>query len=263
MLNKLPSFTIIAHRGSSSFAPENTISAFNLAIHQHAHAIEFDVMLSADKNPVVIHDHTVDRTTNGNGAVRDMYLADLQALDAGSFFDVQFKDEKIPTLEEVLIQIGGKIFINIELKNLVAPFDPLPSITANLVKEYGLEDDVIFSSFNPLALFKIKKSLPKSDTALLIWGGLYGRIIQHPLIKIIPHKAVHLNYEIINTKLIDMLHRSERRVLVYTVDDVNEMKKLYAMGVDGIFTNDPLSARKMLDAMEFDQKKSLENDDSN
>jgi glycerophosphoryl diester phosphodiesterase len=249
MLKKLPHFTIFAHRGSSNHAPENTISAFNLAIQHDAHAIELDVMLSADNRVVVIHDHTVDRTTDGSGQVRKMKLDDLQALDAGSYFNVQFKGEKIPTLEEVFSSIGRKIYINIEIKNLNTPFDPLPQITAELVKEYHLEDEVLFSSFNPFALIKIRSYLPESDTALLVGNGSFGAIMQRALSRIIPHTALHPNLTMTNPRLVKKVHRRGQRIHVYTIDDTNTMEKLYEMGVDGIFTNDPLLARKLLDSL--------------
>lgn len=248
MLKKLPPFTIFAHRGASLHAPENTISAFNLAIQQGAHAIELDVMLSADNEAVVIHDNNVDRTTNGSGQVMNLSLADIRTLDAGSYFDAKFMGEKIPTLEEVLSIFGGKILINIELKNLINPFDPLPLITAALVKKYRLEDKVLFSSFNPIALIKINRYLPDTDNALLLWGGFFGKIIQPFLTKIIPHKALHPSLSITDSKLVKLAHRNGYRIHVYTVNDANTINRMYEMGVDGIFTNDPLLARKILDS---------------
>src|SRR5512145_1023455 len=100
MLETLPRPVIFAHRGASAHAPENTLAAFELAIAQQADAVELDVKLTADGQVIVFHDSTVDRTTNGHGKVQDMTLAELKALDAGSFLGSQFAGEKIPTLEE-------------------------------------------------------------------------------------------------------------------------------------------------------------------
>ena len=105
---------IIAHRGASGHAPENTMAAFRLAMEQHADGIELDVMLSKDGHVVVIHDATVNRTTNGTGRVSALTLAELQTLDAGN-------GEHIPTLEEVLETFGDQWVINVELKNHIAP----------------------------------------------------------------------------------------------------------------------------------------------
>ena len=115
MYAQLPRPAIFAHRGSSAYAPENTLAAFDLAISQNADAIEFDAKLSADGHVVVIHDQTIDRTTNGSGFVNQLPLKSLKGFDAGSKFDPKFSGEKIPTLDEVLANIGKRIFINIEI----------------------------------------------------------------------------------------------------------------------------------------------------
>jgi glycerophosphoryl diester phosphodiesterase len=108
MYSNLPRPTIFAHRGASAYAPENTLAAFELAIHQKADAIELDVKLSSDDQVVVIHDQTVDRTTNGTGRVNDLPLAALLELDAGSHFDIAYKGESIPTLSQVFETVGRK-----------------------------------------------------------------------------------------------------------------------------------------------------------
>ena len=117
MLEALPRPVIFAHRGASAHAPENTIAAFELALAQQADAIELDVKLSSDGYVVVHHDDTVDRTTNGNGRIKDLSLAQLRSLDAGSFFAEKFRGEKIPTLEDVFEAVGKRTFINVELTN--------------------------------------------------------------------------------------------------------------------------------------------------
>src|SRR3990170_393671 len=106
MFNQLPRPVIFAHRGASAYAPENTLAAFSLAVRQKSDGIELDAKLSADGHVVVIHDQTVDRTTSSRGRVADLTLADLREMDAGSHFDVEYKGERIPTLEEVFEAIG-------------------------------------------------------------------------------------------------------------------------------------------------------------
>src|SRR5512145_3180337 len=108
MLDSLPHPFIFAHRGASAHAPENTLAAFQLALAQHADGIELDVKLTADGHVVVIHDPTIERTTGAKGRVKDMSLADLRSLDAGSFFAQTFQREKIPTLEEVFETMGKR-----------------------------------------------------------------------------------------------------------------------------------------------------------
>ena len=162
---------IFAHRGASAHAPENTMAAFAFALKQEADAIELDAQLSVDEQVVVIHDNSVDRTTDGQGEVRYMTLAALQELDGGSFFDVAFKGERIPTLDQVLGTYGHKTFVNIELKNYKSPDDNLPERVAELVKQHKLEKQVLFSSFNPRALRKIMQIIPEVPIALLASSG--------------------------------------------------------------------------------------------
>src|SRR5437867_7569994 len=132
MLQSLPRPIIFAHRGASAYAPENTLAAFELALAQNADAIELDVKLSADGHAIVIHDPTVDRTTAHHGRVRDLSLAELSALDAGSFFSEKFHGERIPTLEEVFETMGKRTFINVELTNYSTPHDHLVETVCKL-----------------------------------------------------------------------------------------------------------------------------------
>ena len=161
MYANLPRPTIFAHRGSSAHAPENTLAAFELAIRQGADGIELDAKLTADHQVVVIHDSTVNRTTGANGIVRRMNLAEIKKLDAGSHFDYGFRGETIPTLDEVFETVGHRIFINVELTNYASPFDDLPDQVARVVKRHKQENRILFSSFNPLALLRVKYLLPK------------------------------------------------------------------------------------------------------
>ena len=246
MLNRLPRPAIFAHRGASAYAPENTSSAFELAIQQKADAIELDVKLSADERVVVIHDQRVDRTTDGSGQVQHLSLAELRSLDAGSHFDPQFQGEKIPTLEEVFDKYGKKIYFNVELTNYANPIDALPLRVSELIKEFGLQESVLFSSFNPLALIRANQCLPEVSNGLLIGRGFLG-VLGHPWIrKFIPYKALHLEFSITTTEMVKQSHRKGYRVHVFTINDAREMNSLFAMGVDGIFTDDPLLARKVI-----------------
>ena len=128
-LSEYPQPLIIAHRGASAYAPENTLAAFELAIQQGAPAIELDAKLSCDGHVVVIHDQTVDRTTPHSGRVGELSLAELRRMDAGSHFDTCFQQERIPTLAEVFESIGPGTLINVELTNYSSPGDDLPAAT--------------------------------------------------------------------------------------------------------------------------------------
>lgn len=243
----LPKPTIIAHRGSSAYAPENTLAAFKLAIEQHADAIELDVMFTADNKVVVIHDMSLNRLTNFNGKVNELTLKELQELDAGSHFNESFKGEKIPSLEEVYDTIGSEIFINVEIKNYASPRDNLPEKVAELTEKFNLSDRVIFSSFNPHALSKIHKLLPQTPIGFLILPGIAGTISQMLFGRFIPYKSLHPEVHAITSKLIEKTHSEQKYIYPYTSDDASQIKLLFQMGIDGIFTNDPVLAEKVRD----------------
>jgi glycerophosphoryl diester phosphodiesterase len=249
MFNKPNRPIIFAHRGASAQAPENTLSAFDLALRYEADAIELDVKLSLDGEVVVIHDQTVERTTDGQGDVRLMSLDALQKLDAGSFFDVAFHGERIPTLGQVFDAVGHKTFINVELTNYASPKDDLPDRVVELVKHHRLEKRILFSSFNYRALRKTMQLLPEVPIALLASAGpsgwwarsWFGRMI-------VPYEALHPELSDITPALVAAAHRRGHRLNVYTVNLPDDMLRLFNMGVDGIFTDDPQLARKVLAA---------------
>jgi glycerophosphoryl diester phosphodiesterase len=126
LLFDLPRPVIFAHRGASGYAPENTLTAFNLAVQQGSDAIELDVKLTADGQIVVFHDQTLERTTSATGKIGEKTLSELKELDAGSHFDISYLNERIPTLEEVFEAVGQRTSINVELTNYASPYDRLP-----------------------------------------------------------------------------------------------------------------------------------------
>jgi len=251
MNNSLPTYVglrrpaIFAHRGSKAYAPENTLAAFNLAVQQQADAIELDTMLSADGQVMVIHDDTVERTTDGSGSVRSLTLTQLKKLDAGSKFNPAYSAEKIPTLAEVFATVGKQIFINVELKNYASPLDDLPDKVVLLVKEYGLESCVMFSSFNILALIRAHYQLPKVPLGLITAVGFAEPTIHSKLVRLGPNLALHPFLFDATPILIQYVHRSNCRVHVHTVNLPNQMQQLFTAGVDGIFTDDPPLAQKI------------------
>lgn len=248
MFGQLPSPTIFAHRGASAHAPENTLASFQLALEQHADAIELDAKLTADGEVVVIHDQTVDRTTEGTGRVGQMTLAQLRELDAGSFFDIAFHGEKIPKLAEVFETVGHKTFINVELTNYASLLDDLPEKVAKLVTLHNMEQHVLFSSFNPIALLKAHRLLPEVPIGLLADTGRSGLLARSWLGRLIPQQALHPEFRDVTPRLVDRVHRSGRRMYVYTVNDPGVMHSLIDWKVDGFFTDDPVLARKVLEA---------------
>lgn len=241
-LNELPRPVIFAHRGACAYAPENTLASFRLAAEMGADAIELDTKLTADGQMVVIHDQTVDRTTGGSGKVGSLTLAELKKLDAGNIFGNQFTGEPIPTLEEVFETVGKKVYINVEITNYASPFDALPDRIAGLVKKCGLEDWVIFSSFQPLNLIRMKRKLPDVPVAQLALDGKTGLFQRGLLGKIVAPDVIHPYSGDTDAKFIQKQHENGRRVHVWTVNDPADMRRLFAANVDGIFTDDPKTA---------------------
>ena len=247
IFDNLPQPAILAHRGASICAPENTLAAFNLALHQGADGIELDAKLTADGHVVVIHDQTVDRTTQGSGKVNELTLGDIRKLDAGSYFDIAFKGEPIPTLEDVFKAVGQLTYINVELTNYASLTDSLPEKVAALVVKFRLQNRVFFSSFNPIALIRVRKQLPDTPIGLLAFPGKKGFLARSWFGRMLSYNALHPEQSDVTQKMVTKLHDHKKNIFVYTVNEEEKMKRLYSLGVDGIFTDDPILARKTLE----------------
>lgn len=228
---------IIAHRGASAHAPENTLAAFQLALEQDADGIELDAMLSADGQVVIMHDDTVDRTTNGSGRVKDMSLAQLKQLDMDD-------GQKIPTLTEVFEKFGGKFLINIELKNYTSIFDDLPIEVAKLVNDHGVEESVLISSFNAFNIKRLRPELPKTKLGLITMP----KKAKNWIWRFFKYDSLHPHFSDVDKVLVSALHARNREINVWTVDEPEEMTRLAGLGVDGIITNVPQLARQVLEA---------------
>lgn len=245
LLDQLPRPTIIAHRGSSAYAPENTLEAFRLAVDQGAHAIELDAKLTHDRQVVVFHDMHLGRTAEGTARIRDVNLADLESLNASRGFAGGYAATHIPTLDAVLEQVAPQIPINIELTNYNHLWDDLPQRVVERVLRFQATQRVWFSSFNPLALFRVARLLPEVPRGFLILPGSRGRLIYHLFAPLISHQAVHPHLSLVDAAWLQRMHRRGKRVFVYTVNDPQEMQRLFTLGVDGIFTDDPILAQQV------------------
>ena len=245
MLDSLTQPVIFAHRGASTHAPENTIAAFELALAQHADAIELDVKLSADGHVVVIHDPTVDRTTDGRGRVKDLTLDELKALSAGKSYSGAYQNEKIPTLEEVFEAVGQRTFINIELTNYTTRRDDLVKTVCMIVKKHQMQKHVLFSSFLASNLTKARSYLPEVPRGLLAMNGLLGVWARSFGFSFGNYDALHPSIKDVAKQQATRVHRLNRRLYVWTVNEEQDMRRLFNWGVDGIFTDDPQLAVKV------------------
>ncbi len=238
---------IIAHRGASALAPENTLAAFQLALEQGADGIELDVMLSLDKELVVIHDTTVNRTTNGVGKVPEMRYAQLREFNAGNRHDARFQREHLPTLAEVFDLVGNKMLINVELKNYHAPFDDLAQHVVRLIEKHGLQKTSLLSSFNPLNARKARSVNPSIPFGLLAEPGVLGGLFRGPMGRWYGYQALHPYYKDVTARLIESLHKRGKQCNVWTVDEPQDLLAMKQYGVDAVICNDPAGARAILE----------------
>ncbi len=223
---------IIGHRGYSAKHPENTLAAFQGAMDVGADMIEFDVLLSKDSVPVIIHDETLNRTTNGKGKVVDFTLDQLKKLDAG-------KGEAIPTLEEVIQLAQKKIFLHIEIKSEAVSHqiqNGVEELVLALIEKYDLQKNCIISSFASVPLFRIRYMNSKIALAHTFDHSL-NDADKHVLEKLKP-EALHLPIQKIKSDDMDYASINKLPVNVYTVNTPVHMKAAQDLCVDGIFTNE-------------------------
>lgn len=244
LLERLPTPTVIAHRGASAHAPENTLTAFREAVAQGAHAIEMDAKLTQDGQVVLFHDMHLGRTAPGTARIRDTRLEDLRRLDASFGFPGGFPPTQIPTLDEVLAAIA--LPLNIELTNYNDRFDDLPERVAALIAAHQAQDRVWISSFNPVALVRFHRALPQVPLGYLVYPRPWSRLLYRVLAPYLPHQAFHPHFSLVTPAEVRRQHRAGRRVYVYTVNDPALMRRLVAWGVDGFFTDDPALALRTL-----------------
>ena len=244
-IEKLQSPIIFGHRGASKYAPENTVAAFELALEQGAEAFELDTMLNADGIPVVIHDRTVDRTTDGSGKVDQISTKKLHNMDAGSTFSTEYSNERIPLLEEVFRTFKDRALINVELKNYHNLSDALPEKVAEIADRIDILDQLLFSSFFPSNLKRIKRLVPGVPVALLCSRGVIGYFPRSKVLLSVSPDYIHPHFKDISKSFIKKQHHLNRKVNVWTVNHQTDMIRLINQGVDGIITDDPKLALKI------------------
>jgi glycerophosphoryl diester phosphodiesterase len=228
------------HRGNPDEYPENTLASFRSAIELGVDVIECDVHLSDDRQLAVIHDHLIDRTTNGSGLVRDYTLAELKGFDAGTWKDARFAGETIPSLAEVLAVAKGKVGVAIEIKNLPLPYEGIEERVVQAVREAGMIHNVIVIAFDHRSVRRIRElespimtgvleaSRPvdplrvMADAGAEVWG---------------PHWAA------IDPATARELHAAGKLIGVWTVDDPFALAWSRALPVNAIYTNKPREIR--------------------
>ncbi|MEZ4614847.1 MAG: glycerophosphodiester phosphodiesterase family protein [Caldilineaceae bacterium] len=230
---------IFAHRGAKAVAPENTLPAFAQALEMNVAGIELDVHCSKDGKLVVIHDESLARTTNGKGNVGDYSAAELAKLDAGSHFHPQFAGVGIPTLNEVFDLVGQRCLVNVEVKTA----DPLGGDQVEpllaMIEDRGLYDQVIVSSFNPVSLIKVRYLNPKVRLGLLYYLPLLPWLRNAWFTPIMQPEAVHPYSQLIDDEHMRWARSRHCAVNTWTVNEIDEAKRLAALGVDVIMSDVP------------------------
>ncbi len=221
----------VGHRGACAYAPENTVASFDEALRRGAKAVEFDLRLTADEHAVVVHDETVDRTTNGTGPVCEYNCFDLQRLDAGTWMDARFAGTRIPTLEEALQAIGPHARPVIEIKTEIPA-----ELVLRALRRYDLEHHALVISFVEPWLVPFRKASRDLAIGLLAdnWSG------DLPLrARDLAAEVVCLNVDILGTGQVAACEAQGLEVWCFTANDVGMVAACAAMGVTGIITDRP------------------------
>lgn len=246
---------ILAHRGASAYAPENTIAAFRLARELGADGIELDVQLTRDRVPVVIHDDSVDRTTDGHGGVSALSVAEIAALDAGSWKTEDYRGEPVPTLAQVfqtlddwLRPIGSERpgLINIELKTDRLMTDGLEERVINLIERAGNGNRILLSSFSVPALARAKNRNPRLPRGLL-YDNSKGFVQRYAWLRLwVGARAMHPEHTLVTPEFMRWARSKRLDVNTWTVDEPEEARRLAELGVHAIITNKPDVIREAL-----------------
>jgi glycerophosphoryl diester phosphodiesterase len=233
---------IIAHRGASAYAPENTLSAFEKAIKMKAMAIETDVHQTKDSVLVLMHDESVDRTTNGKGLIKDMLFDDFKKLEIRSPLSV--KTEHPPSLEEALALVHSRCQLLIEIKRASDYYPGIEKRLVELIKKCHAEHDIkAIHSFEKQALVNVAKvdSLIPLQKLIVFKLALGNLSFDKHFIKddFKTWEGVNVHSRFCSKRIIRKLHRLGKTVYVWTVNDPKKAGKFVKRGVDGIITNDP------------------------
>ncbi|OIJ18116.1 glycerophosphodiester phosphodiesterase [Anaerobacillus alkalidiazotrophicus] len=213
---------IMAHRGWSSRAPENTLAAIKLAIDEKwIQSIELDVQLTKDGVPVMIHDFRLERTTNGIGFVKDLSLKELKKLDAGTWYSPKYQDEKIPTLEEVLQLCKGKKRLNLELKTAGNMYKGLANKVVQCVQNMNMDLEVVITSFDHEEVKRVRELTSCIQTGLIIVGNptLLNEQLEH-----VEANTISISFPFLTKPFVDSHLAKGRKIVAWTPNSAQEIE---------------------------------------
>ena len=237
MRKSWPYPTLFAHRGGGSLAPENTLAAMKVGHAQSFAAVEFDVKLSQDNVALLMHDTTLERTTNGQGLIAEQSMAQLETFDAGAWHSEEFRDERIPRFTAISKYLHAQgMMANVEIKPCPGREIETGRIVAELCEELWRDRLVkpLLSSFSMEALRAARTASP-----LLPMGLLVGVPEDNHLtfLEELGAVSMHCHHQHLTAELVRYLHRHGYRVMTYTVNELSRFGELLEMGVDGVFTD--------------------------
>lgn len=235
MAEAAPRPFVIAHRGASADAPENTIAAFELALEQGADGIELDVHLSADEHPVVIHDFTLERTTDGAGPVSEHTVRELKRLDAGGWRDRRFRGQRVQTLQEVLERFRDRARFWVELKGGSALYPGIEDRVVSLLEIYDVVDRALVQSFDHEAIARIRATSPAIRVGALVAQAPLDAALLRPGAASAICPGAHL----ITESVLAEIREADLECYVWTVNEPAQMDRLVEWGVNGIITDRP------------------------
>ena len=233
-------FVVIAHRGASGYAPENTMTAFRLAHEMRSEMVELDIMLTADGVPVAFHDDDLAKTTDEEGSISLRTLAELRELEAGAWFAEEFDGEPIPTLDEVLEWASGRMSLNIEIKTEAwrASLDQsVEPRVVEAVRRHGMERHVLFSSFDYRVVARLKELAPEIPTAVLYEKSQSAGRGPVQTVRYLGADAFNCSWRELTPEWLGELKAAGIPVFIYTVNDPRRMRRLIEQVVTGIFSD--------------------------
>ena len=243
---------VIAHRGVSGTYPENTLSAFQAAIDLGAEMVELDVSISKDGIPVVVHDKTVDRTTDFEGDVQSFTLEELKKMEVGAWFSEEFRGEEFPTLRESLELMKDEIAVNIEIKTEAVSDeieDGIVDKALQIVKELDMSSSVVFSSFDYRVMEQLNALDSQMPKALLYEASQSADLLPSELVQKYQVDVFNCSYRQLSEEWIKDLQSHQIPYLVYTVNESELMEELIERGVSGMFTDFPQELMRIVEKL--------------
>ncbi len=232
---------VVAHRGASAYAPENTLASMKKAIEMNADMSELDVQETADGEIILLHDGSLKRTAGVDKNIWETNYADLKGLDIGTWFSEEYKNEPIPTIKEVIDLVKGKMKINIELK-ANGHEKMLAERTLRIVEANNFLDQVVFTSFKFAEADKIRELNPKA-----IVGYIFGRLPKDVDVFTADVNILSANIKTVDAEFMKKAKANGKEVAVWTVNKPEDMKRMIELGVEQIITNYPDILRKVID----------------